>query len=393
MLLRVINVVIIFLFNGLINSPIAHPHETKPSNHSGEKEYIHKNTIGKLDDEHSSCAERQKHETCNSFKKIETTLNGLVLIGIDSLPSLKNKSNIYGRALVSLDINTISKGGIEYGSIIEVIADKRPVAGFKQKTKFSCINSDIDCFNENLLTGMNNGHESQFYYNRNNLNNKLQTSLETASFYLSSPYGDFFIGADMGAAHLFSIGSIDLYDSSASSIAIDYTGLNSVRTTNNVTGKAKKIIYISPRLLGDSIGAGFEFGVSYAPNSIACGIEYCEEKHRENNVIIDRPDLKDIIELGVAIDRNFKKNEPNKVPKFLWNAKMRFGKTFAAYQLALEMGWKKILVLTFKPAVKSAWQEDIHCHKDFDGWQFISREGLEYADADKSKPFEFIRGL
>ena len=308
MLLRVINVVIIFLFNGLINSPIAHPHETKPSNHSGEKKYIYKNTIGKLDDEYSSCAERQKHETCNSFKKIETTLNGLVLIGIDSLPSLKNKSNIYGRALVSLDINTISKSGIEYGSIIEVIADKRPVAGLKQKTKFSCINSGIDCFNENLLTGINNGHESQFYYNRNNLNNKLQTSLETASFYLSSPYGDFFIGADMGAAHLFSIGSIDLYDSSASSIVIDYTGLNSVRTTNNVTGKAKKIIYISPRLLGDSIGAGFEFGVSYAPNSIACGIEYCEEKHRENNVTIDRPNLKDIIELGVAIDRNFKKN-------------------------------------------------------------------------------------
>ena len=78
----------------------------------------------------------QKHETCNSFKKIETTLNGLVLIGIDSLPSLKNKSNIYGRALVSLDINTISKSGIEYGSIIEVIADKRPVAGLNKRQNF-----------------------------------------------------------------------------------------------------------------------------------------------------------------------------------------------------------------------------------------------------------------
>ena len=196
----------------LINSPVSYPYETNPSNSSGEKKYIYKNTIGNLDDEHISCTEHQKHETCNSFKKIETTLSGLVLVGIDSLPSLKNKSNIYGRALVSLDINTISKGGIEYGSIIEVIADKRPVAGFKQKKKFSCINPGIDCFNETLLTGINNGHESQFYYNRNNLNNKLQTSLETASFYLSSPYGDFFIGADMGAAHLFSIGSIDLYD-------------------------------------------------------------------------------------------------------------------------------------------------------------------------------------
>jgi len=85
--------------------------------------------------------------------------------------------------------------------------------------------------------------------------------------------------------------------------------------------------------------------------------------------------------------RSYKKTDPNRTPHFLWNAKMRFGKTFAAYQLALEMGWKKILVLTFKPAVKSAWAEDLYSHKDFDGWQFISRDGLNYANADKSKPF------
>jgi hypothetical protein len=66
---------------------------------------------------------------------------------------------------------------------------------------------------------------------------------------------------------------------------------------------------------------------------------------------------------------------------------MRFGKTFAAYQLALKMGWKKVLVLTFKPAVQSAWEEDIKTHIDFDGWQFISRDGLSYEQCDKKKPF------
>lgn len=100
-----------------------------------------------------------------------------------------------------------------------------------------------------------------------------------------------------------------------------------------------------------------------------------------------RPEQQIAVNKAAEHFRSFKRNEPTKTPHFLWNAKMRFGKTFAAYQLALEMGWKKILVLTFKPAVKSAWQEDIHCHKDFDGWQFISREGIEYADVDKSKPF------
>lgn len=74
-------------------------------------------------------------------------------------------------------------------------------------------------------------------------------------------------------------------------------------------------------------------------------------------------------------------------PKFLWNAKMRFGKTFAAYQLARQMGMKKILVLTFKPAVESAWEEDLTRHVDFEGWQFISRtSSLTYETADKDKP-------
>jgi hypothetical protein len=77
----------------------------------------------------------------------------------------------------------------------------------------------------------------------------------------------------------------------------------------------------------------------------------------------------------------------NKPPHFLWNAKMRFGKTFAAYQLARKMGWRKMLVLTFKPAVQSAWEEDLKCHVDFQGWQFISPGGLSYEGINKKKPF------
>jgi hypothetical protein len=65
---------------------------------------------------------------------------------------------------------------------------------------------------------------------------------------------------------------------------------------------------------------------------------------------------------------------------------MRFGKTFAAYQLAKRMGWRKILVLTFKPAVQSAWEEDLRTHVDFAGWQFIKPGGLTYEEADKAKP-------
>ncbi len=76
------------------------------------------------------------------------------------------------------------------------------------------------------------------------------------------------------------------------------------------------------------------------------------------------------------------------VPHFLWNAKMRFGKTFTTYNLALRMGWKKVLVLTFKPAVKTAWKEDLFTHKDFDGWQFCEKQDdREFNYVNERKPF------
>jgi dethiobiotin synthetase len=63
---------------------------------------------------------------------------------------------------------------------------------------------------------------------------------------------------------------------------------------------------------------------------------------------------------------------------------MRFGKTFVAYQLAKKENWKKILVLTFKPAVQHAWEEDLLLHKDFEGWQFVSKKGLNINKADNN---------
>ena len=72
---------------------------------------------------------------------------------------------------------------------------------------------------------------------------------------------------------------------------------------------------------------------------------------------------------------------------FLWNAKMRFGKTFTTYQLARKMGANRILVLTFKPAVEGAWRDDLLQHVDFKGWQFFSsRDEASPDDLDKKKP-------
>jgi len=99
-----------------------------------------------------------------------------------------------------------------------------------------------------------------------------------------------------------------------------------------------------------------------------------------------RPEQQEAVSKAIAYFKSFKKENPDKTPHFLWNAKMRFGKTFASYQLARKLGWKRILILTFKPAVQSAWDEDLKTHVDFKGWQFISRDGLTYDEADKKKP-------
>src|SRR5438132_2522556 len=75
------------------------------------------------------------------------------------------------------------------------------------------------------------------------------------------------------------------------------------------------------------------------------------------------------------------KEDMRAVPRFLWNAKMRFGKTFTTYQLARKLGAKRVLVVTFKPAIEDAWQTDLESHVDFDGWQYLSRN----SDGDPTK--------
>lgn len=108
-----------------------------------------------------------------------------------------------------------------------------------------------------------------------------------------------------------------------------------------------------------------------------------------------RPEQERAVKMTVDYFKQQKIDEPDRIPKFLWNAKMRFGKTFASYQLAKRMGFKRILILTFKPAVESAWRDDLVSHVDFEGWQFISNKDAknnslnidqEYTRADKKRP-------
>jgi len=102
-------------------------------------------------------------------------------------------------------------------------------------------------------------------------------------------------------------------------------------------------------------------------------------------------------EQSSAVDKTYDyfesiwKEDKNSAPRFLWNAKMRFGKTFSAYQLAKKLKSKRILVVTFKPAVEDAWQADLENHVDFEGWQYLSRAtGGDPTKIKNSNPFVYF---
>jgi hypothetical protein len=107
-----------------------------------------------------------------------------------------------------------------------------------------------------------------------------------------------------------------------------------------------------------------------------------------------RPEQEHAVDMTMKYFKSAYEEGSGRTPKFLWNAKMRFGKTFASYELAKKMGMKRVLILTFKPAVQTAWREDLLTHIDFEGWQFITRPSVpsgltndqQYQLADKSRP-------
>jgi hypothetical protein len=104
-----------------------------------------------------------------------------------------------------------------------------------------------------------------------------------------------------------------------------------------------------------------------------------------------RPEQKRAVERTRDYFHSIWKEDMHAVPRFLWNAKMRFGKTFTSYQLAKSLGATRVLVVTFKPAVEDAWATDLLSHKDFDGWQYVSKSsGVDPSKVEKKKPLVYF---
>lgn len=74
------------------------------------------------------------------------------------------------------------------------------------------------------------------------------------------------------------------------------------------------------------------------------------EVSKEKNPIVFRPEQVEAIRQTV---KKFKTGN-----QMLWNAKMRFGKTLTALQVAKESRFKHILILTHRPVVSDGWYDD-----------------------------------
>ena len=75
-----------------------------------------------------------------------------------------------------------------------------------------------------------------------------------------------------------------------------------------------------------------------------------EDISTTENPIIFRPEQTDAIE---RTEKQFKKGS-----QMLWNAKMRFGKTLCALQVAKNLQMKRTLIVTHRPVVDVGWYED-----------------------------------
>ena len=95
-----------------------------------------------------------------------------------------------------------------------------------------------------------------------------------------------------------------------------------------------------------------------------------------------------------AINKTTKAIKKNR-KHFLWNAKMRFGKTSAAMQVAKENEMKKVLIVTHRPSVSADWYEDFNKVLAGANYEYSSKtKGENISKLVKGdKPFVYFASL
>ncbi len=236
-----------------------------------------------------------------------TTLSGYLKLGAAATERGDWDADFIADGAVRGEVSAISQSGLEYGAGLELRGQyDKYRRGFGGRVG-DCPPALAGC-SSTLVGGVPTsvrGHTTQFYASGPDNIKEAEIALEGAYLFLRSGYGDISLGRDDGAAYLFSLGAPSLMSVGASNSSVDYTGLDSVKTINDASGFSEKITYTSPRLLGDTVGVGVQFGASYALDSKACGVDYCVRDNGKDASGALAPDLQDVFEFGVSLDRKF----------------------------------------------------------------------------------------
>ena len=239
---------------------------------------------------------------------VAALVRGAVRAGIGARESNGDWEEVFiGDADIDIELSTVTRSGLEWGVHGQArVQYDEGRKGFVRRlpdcppTLAGCASITVP---GSILPASVRGHTSQFYTSGPDVAENEQFALESAHIFLRSAYGDLTVGRDDGAAYLFSLGAPSLLNIGASNSPVDYTGLDSVKTVNDASGFSEKITYTSPRLLGDQVGIGIQFGLSYAMDASACGVDYCVDLNDIPDVVA--PDIQDIFEAGLALDRTF----------------------------------------------------------------------------------------
>lgn len=100
--------------------------------------------------------------------------------------------------------------------------------------------------------------------------------------------------------------------------------------------------------------------------------ESCRKNEVTREIYTPRKEQRDCVD---ALLDYFKEHKTG--GRFLLNCKMRYGKSFTTYKYCEEAKLKKVLILTFIPAVESSWREDL---------THIATEYKYYTDENLRKP-------
>ena len=73
----------------------------------------------------------------------------------------------------------------------------------------------------------------------------------------------------------------------------------------------------------------------------------------------------------------------DKYDTMLWDCKMRYGKTVTAYELIKRKGYKKVIVITHRPAVEDSWDSDHKLMFEGTNHQFLDKTASSFVFNDK----------